>query len=73
MQLLYLHIYILFLLTIMARMVEGCRIWVRRGKKVVRFVSESLPRLISGADGTDPLPQTLVVITTLARLDGHPS
>ena len=39
----------------------------------MRFVSESLPRLISGADGSDPLPQTLVVITLLARLDGHPS
>ena len=29
----------------------------------MRFVSESLPSLISGADGSDPLPQTLVVIT----------
>ena len=29
----------------------------------MRFVSESLPRLISGADGSDPLPQTLVFIT----------
>ena len=27
----------------------------------MRFVSESPPRLISGADGSDPLPQTLVV------------
>ena len=26
----------------------------------MRFVSESLPRLISRADGSDPLPQTLV-------------
>ena len=28
----------------------------------MRFVSESLPGLISGADDNDPLPQTLVVI-----------
>ena len=30
----------------------------------MRFVSESLPRLVSGADGSDPLPQTLVYVTT---------
>ena len=38
-----LYIYFLFIMT---RMVEGCRIWIRWGK-VVRFVSESLPRLRS--------------------------
>ena len=49
---LYLDIFIYFV--IMARMLEGCRIWVRWGE-VMRFVSESLPRLIiSGADGSDP-------------------
>ncbi|KOX77200.1 hypothetical protein WN51_10290 [Melipona quadrifasciata] len=40
----------------------------------LRFVSESLPRLISGADGSDSLPQTLVVVTKPTRLvRTHPS
>ena len=38
-----------------ARMVKRYMIWVRLGK-VGRFVSESLPRPISGADSSDPLP-----------------
>ena len=29
----------------------------------MRFVSESLPRLINGADGSDPLPQLVVIAT----------
>ncbi|KAK1117329.1 hypothetical protein K0M31_016703 [Melipona bicolor] len=39
-----------------------------RRKRLMRFVSESLPRLISGTDGSDFLPQTLVVITNPLRL-----
>ncbi|KOX72283.1 hypothetical protein WN51_03265 [Melipona quadrifasciata] len=34
----------------------------------LRFVSKSLPRLISGADGSDSLSQTLVVVTKPTRL-----
>ena len=46
-------------------MLEGCPgVQNVRHGKVMRFVSESLPRLISEADGSDPLPQTLVFITT---------
>ena len=59
----YLYIYIFYSHLYCARMLEGFRIWVS-WRKVMRFVSESLPRLISGADGNDPLPQTLVFITT---------
>ena len=32
-----------------------------RKMEVMRFVSESLPRLIHGADGSDPLPQMLLL------------
>ncbi|KOX77161.1 hypothetical protein WN51_10251 [Melipona quadrifasciata] len=47
---------------------------VREKAIVLRFVSESLPRLISGADGSDSLPQTLVVVTKPTRLvRTHPS
>ncbi|KOX79766.1 hypothetical protein WN51_11376 [Melipona quadrifasciata] len=49
----------------------------RYGKEaiVLRFVSESLPRLISGAaDRSDSLSQTLVVVTKPIRLvRTHPS
>ncbi|KOX69385.1 hypothetical protein WN51_05548 [Melipona quadrifasciata] len=40
---------------------------------VLRFVSESLPRLISGADGSDSLPQTLVVTKPTRLVRTHPS
>ena len=50
----YLYIYILYLYLYCARMLEGCRIWVRWGK-VVRFVSESLPRLMAAT----PYPRRL--------------
>ena len=57
----------LFLFSILARIMKG-RPDVRNVGKVrkdyARFVSESLPRLISGVDGSDPLLQTLVVVTT---------
>ncbi|KOX78886.1 hypothetical protein WN51_08645 [Melipona quadrifasciata] len=33
-----------------------------RESESLRFVSESLPRLISGADGSDSLPQTPVIL-----------
>ncbi|KOX69571.1 Optomotor-blind protein [Melipona quadrifasciata] len=51
-----------------------CSTKVREKAFVLRFVSESLPRLISGADGSDSLPQTLVVVTKPTRLvRTHPS
>ena len=62
----YLYILFAFLFSTL-RLWRGC--WkdvgfcIRRGK-VLRFVSESLPRLISDVNGSEPLPQTLVVITT---------